>query len=168
VESPRQAPIAPRETEFEKRRGVSHIEVRRGFAQVHVSKIPEPLMAGRLRALRAVADEQISIDFLKLTPTGLSFLVSHDRASAVQKALDSCGLHFTVRDGRSIVLVYAVNMRDEEGLISKIIQTVIGTGVTVDHVGDMHDRLLLVVEDAQAQKVADTFSETLMPEGARR
>jgi aspartokinase len=163
VESPRIAPAALRETEFEKQRGVSRIEVRTGFAQVHISQISGPIMAGRLRALKVVGDEQISIDFLKLTPSGLSFLVSEDRADAIRSVLETSGFHFSVSSGRSIVLVHAVNMRDEEGLISRIVQTVIGTSVSVDHIGDMHDRLLLVVKDEDAAKVAQSFKESLMP-----
>lgn len=119
-------------------------------------------MAERLRALKAVGDEQISIDFLKLTPSGLSFLVAEDRADRIREILQGTGFHFSVRSGRSIVLVHAVNMRDEEGLISRIVQTVIGTRVSVDHIGDMHDRLLLVVKEEEAEKLAASFKESLM------
>jgi aspartate kinase len=165
VESPRVAPPISRETEFEKQRGVSRIEVRRGFAQVHISQIQGSLMAGRLNALKAVGDEQISIDFLKLTPSGMSFLVAEERADRVQEILEGIGHHYSVRSGRSIVLVHAVNMRDEEGLISRIVQTVIGTRVNVDHIGDMHDRVLLVVKEQEAEKLAASFKESLMPQG---
>ncbi len=163
MDSPKSTPATFRETEFEKRRGVSRIEVRTGFAQVHVSEIAAPAMVGRLKVLKAVSEQQVSIDFLKLTPSGLSFLVSEDRAGAVQTVLEASGFSFVVSSGRSIVLVHAVNMRDEEGLISRIVQTVIGTNVSVDHIGDMHDRLLLVVKDADAAKVAQRFRESLIP-----
>jgi aspartokinase len=163
VESPRVAPAVLRETEFEKRRGVSNIEVRRGFAQVHISEISGHAMSGRLSALKAIRDAQVSIDFLKLTPSGLSFLVAEEGADAVRKALEGSGFQFTVRGGRSIVLVHAVNMRDEEGLIARIVQTVIGTKVIVDHIGDMHDRLLLVVKDEDAAKVKKRFQDSLIP-----
>lgn len=42
-------------------------------------------------------------------------------------------------------MVHAVNIRDEEGLIAKIIKAAISTSAHVDHIGDMHDRLLMVV-----------------------
>src|SRR5471030_2739462 len=123
----------PVETEFEKRRGVSRVEVRPGFAQVHVSRIAENVMAERLKVLAAVAAEGISIDFLKLTPSGMSFLVPEQDANVIDGALQTLGHHFSVRHDRSIVLVYAVSIRDEEGLIASIVHTAIKHGIRIDH-----------------------------------
>jgi len=138
------------ETDFEKRRGVSRVEVRDGFAQVHASRIREPLMEGRLAVLQCVADARVSIDFLKLTPSGLSFLIPDAQCEAVENALGGCDIHTTVRPGRSIVLVHAVNMRDEEGLIARVVQEVIASGARMDHISDMHDRMLVVVHSEDA------------------
>lgn len=156
----RSAPVKPQtETEFEKKRGISAVEVRRGFAQVHVSQLQGNLMEERLRVLRAVADVDASIDFLKLTPSGLSFLVPGDRGDIVGQALAGVGVNFSVRKNRSIVLVHAVNIRDEEGLIAGIVQTAIASGATIDHIGDMHDRMLMVVSDDDAERVRTRLSE---------
>jgi aspartokinase len=152
-------------TEFEKPRGVSHVEVRHGFAQVHVSQITGALMAERLNVLRAVADAGVSIDFLKMTQSGLSFLVPEDRSGEVETALKPLELHFKVLPSRSIVLVYAVNMRDEEGLIAAIIRDTISSGARVNHVGDMHDRMLLVVDAEEADRLASQFESSLMGAG---
>lgn len=56
----------------------------------------------------------------------------------------------------------AVNMRDEEGLIASIVQQAITSGGKVSHLGDMHDRLLLVVESKDADKIADQFRRTFL------
>jgi aspartokinase len=148
---------AAQETAFEKRRGVSKVEVRHGYARVHLSQIEQHLMQERLRALRYVSEREISIDFLKLTPTGLSFIVPDAHAQAVHEALQETGLHFSVKQGRSIVLVHAVNIRDEEGLIANILKTTISTCTQVDHVGDMHDRLLMVVKTESVDAVLEQF-----------
>ena len=150
------------ETEFEKRRGVSQVEVRHGFAQVHVSRIQGDVMAERLRILDRVAKAGISIDFLKLTPSGMSFLVPETQGELMDKVLEPCGDHFTVRQERSIVLVYAVNIRDEEGLIAGIVHTAITNGIRVDHIGDMHDRMLMVVKRHEADSLANLIRVTLM------
>ncbi len=150
-----------RETEFEKRRGISRVEVRHGFAQVHVSQIVGRVMDERLRVLDSVAQRGISIDFLKLTPSGLSFIVPEDQAEQVQTALQPCGVRFTIRRSRSIVLVYAVNIRDEEGMIASVIKQTIATGATVDHMGDMHDRMLMVVPTEHVERVTEQFRVSL-------
>jgi aspartokinase len=141
------------ETEFEKRRGVSHTEVRDGYAQVHVTNLVGDVMPARLRVLRAVADASVSIDFLKLTPSGLSFLVASDEASRVESALSDTGGTFSLRLDRSIVMIHAVNIRDEEGLIAMVMREAISEGTVIDHVGDMHDRVLLVVSEADAARL---------------
>jgi aspartokinase len=153
-----------RETGFEKPRGVNRIEVRKGFAQVHVSRLAEPIVAERLRVLRAVADVDVSIDFLKLTPSGLSFIIAEDRSDAAESALAKTGTKFSLRKQRTIVLVHAVNIRDEEGLIAEIIRGAIASGAHVDHIGDMHDRVLMVVKDEDVERVSETFRRTLMEE----
>lgn len=151
------SPVASRETAFERPRGVSRVETRRGYCQVHVVDLPDPLVTKRLDALSAVAEIDASIDFLKLTPRGLSFVASADRAADIEQALAGCGAHAEVATDRSIVSVHAVNIRDEEGLLAEIVQEAIALGAQIDHVGDGHDRLLLVVGDADAARIETHF-----------
>jgi aspartate kinase len=117
-------------------------------------------MAERLRVLAAVAAQGISIDFLKLTPSGLSFLVPEQDANVVEGALQPLSHHFSVRHDRSIVLVHAVSIRDEEGLIARIVHTAIANGIRIDHIGDMHDRMLLVVQKEDATRLASSIQES--------
>lgn len=145
------------ETEFEKRRGISSIEVRSGLAQVHISNLLGVVTQARLNVLDALANAGISIDFLKLTPTGLSFLVTDQEAAAVTAAVRDHAIDCSVRPHQAIVLVHAVNIRDEEGLVGDIVCAVIESGVTIEHTGDMHDRLLLVVSANSVDRVVATL-----------
>ncbi|MCW5941119.1 MAG: hypothetical protein KIS66_02745 [Fimbriimonadaceae bacterium] len=149
------------ETLFERRRGISRVEVRSGLAQVHVGPLGEPLMARRLDVLRVIAAAGISIDFLKLTQSGLSFIIPAERSEATEATLAATDLRYTVRAGRSIVLAHAVNMRDEEGLIARIVRSAIEEGVEVDHIGDMHDRVLMVVPDDAAERLRTSLERNL-------
>jgi aspartate kinase len=142
---------------------VNRLEVRDGFAQVHVSQIEGEVMQKRLFVLQAVADAGISIDFLKLSPSGMSFLVPEDRAEDVRATIAACHVHHSIRSPRSILLVHAVNIRDEEGMIANIVQILIGTGASVDHLGDMHDRILMVLKTEDVSRVAEQFRTSLMP-----
>jgi len=119
-------------------------------------------MDARLRVLKAVADANISIDFLKLTENGLSFIMSDADKDAVNDTLKAAGVQFSILESVSVVLVHAVNMRDEEGLIAGIVQQAISSGAKVSHIGDMHDRLLLVVESKDADKLAAQFRRTFL------
>jgi len=154
-------PAEIRETEFEKPRGIHRVEVRKGLARFHVSRLPDDLAAQRLMVLRAVADAGVSIDFLKFTPTGLSFVVQVPDSVTVEEALKSRQWHYTARCDRSVVLVHAVNMRDEVGLMAQIIAEALACDAELEHLGDMHDRLLIVVPEADADCLANRLQERL-------
>lgn len=119
-------------------------------------------MENRLRVLSAIAKDGINIDFLKMTQTGLSFVLPDDLAEAASKALAKLDVHFSIREHRSILLVHAVNMRDEEGLIARILLESIASGVRIDHASDMHDRMLMVVQSEDAARLKDRIEESLM------
>jgi aspartate kinase len=148
------------ETDFEKQRGISRVEVRTGLTQVHVLDLKSPISASRLNVMEAVANAGISLDFLKLTPTGLSFIIPAENTDLIDVTLTNEGFAHQLAIGRGIVLVHAVNMRDEEGMIAGILRRVIETGITVDHASDMHDRILIVTDAAQAERF-----KTLIEEG---
>ena len=110
--------------------------------------------------MAAVANAGISLDFLKLTPTGISFIIPADKTESISETLNKDKIENQLATGRGIVLVHAVNMRDEEGMIAGILRRVIETGITVDHASDMHDRILIVTDAAQAEQF-----KTLIEEG---
>ncbi|MBV6458482.1 MAG: hypothetical protein HONBIEJF_01610 [Fimbriimonadaceae bacterium] len=154
----------PAELDFEKRRGISSVEIRTGFAQVHISELPEPVRTSRLDALRKVAGAGISIDFLKLTPYGVSFLVAEGEVPRLESAV--AGSTVSISPGMGVVMVHAVNMRDEDGLVASIVSHAIGSGARIEHLGDMHDRLLIVSDLAGAKRIQDALVP--VSEGALR
>jgi aspartokinase len=151
---PTSLPIVPQETAFEKQRGVSMVETRDGFCQVHIDDLGLPLAQRRLEVLNAIATAKVGIDFLKMTPSGISFLVPESLSICVEETLQALGVHHSVRGDRSIVMVHAVNIRDEEGLIAGIVSRVIAVGGQIDHIGDGHDRLLLVLHREHAERIS--------------
>jgi len=156
-------PPAPKasETEFEKRRGISRVEVREAYAQVHVNDLPNPLTKSRLEALKLLAEGGITLDFLKFTPDGMSFLVREESATNVENALEGRQADVTVQKGRDVVMVHAVNMRDEEGLIASIVLQAIRSGAAIGHVSDMHDRVLMVVAKEDSKKLKEQLEGNL-------
>lgn len=148
-----------RETAFEKQRGISQVEVRTGFAQVHVSQIRQNTHEHRINVLKAVREAAVSVDFLKLTPSGLSFVISENHSGDIEKALEPLNLHCSIRKDRCVVLVHAVNMRDEEGLTARVVQKAIASGAIVDHISDMHDRMLIVADNKYAPTLQNLFME---------
>lgn len=142
------------ETAFEKRRGVGKVEVQSGFAQVHVSELAEPIHPRRLRALQILKDEGVGLFFLKLSPTGLSFLIQEGNAIKLEGKFREEFQEFSITPGRSVVFVYAVNMRDEEGLLASILSQAIASGARIEHIGDLHDAVCIAATHEDALRIA--------------
>ncbi len=145
------------ETEFEKRRGINAVEVRGGLTRAHVSDLPEPVFESRLAVLKAVREAGVSIDFLKFAHDAVSFVAEEAQHKALGDALSKVNGKAEIEAGCCIVSVHAVNMQDEEGLVARIVSEVIASGEDVDHVGDMHDRLLLVTDEATGARLAESL-----------
>jgi len=150
------------ETVFEKQRGLSELQTLHGLCQVHVTDLHNPLMESRLDVLRAVAGLEISIDFLKLTPSGMSFVTPQDRSAELESKFKELGISYNARQDRSLVSLFAVNMRDEEGLVAEIVKNAIAVGAQIDHIGDGHDRLLLVTGREHAKLLIAHFQQFLV------
>ncbi|MBL8047462.1 MAG: hypothetical protein JNJ45_02150 [Chthonomonas sp.] len=149
------------ETAFEKRRGISRLEIRDNLAQIHISQLDGNLADARLEVLKLVADANFSIDFVKLTPSGFSFLVDGSMATQLDDLLKQGGVHFSIAPRQSIVLVTAVNMRDEEGLLARVVSLAIATGAPIAHLADMHDQLLVVTDHDGARTIADRLKQLM-------
>jgi len=148
------------ELEFERPRGISHLEVRTGFAQLQVQEIPEPLLDHRLEVLRRLSESGISIDFLKFTQEGLSCVVAQEDAVRIQGALEGVPGRVSVLPDRSILLVHAVNMRDEEGLAARVVSLAIASGAPLEQIGDMHDRILIVTTAEGAVRIQSELEKS--------
>jgi aspartokinase len=144
------------ETLFERPRGVDKVELQHGYTTIHAGPLPEPVAASRLELLRSVAAQGVSIDFLKIDGASLSFVLPEAARASCEAALAQ--FPYRATPGRCVVLVHAPNMRDEEGLIARILSRVIATGARIDHVGDMHDRVLVVVSEEDGNAIVDALS----------
>lgn len=153
--------------QFDKPRGVNDVEVREGFAKVLVEADPASLMKGRILILEKVHKAGISIDFLKFTQHGVGFVVSEDKVEGLQKVLDEEGFKHDIQRDRCIFLAFAENMRDEEGLMAEIISTAIQSGAAIGHMGDMHDRLLIVTDREGSGRLEAEFAKSVMKEPAQ-
>lgn len=149
------------QVEFERPRDVYEFETRAGYAHIHIHGMEAPLQEARIRALEGVARAGVSIDFLKLTQSGMAFLVAEEQAQKTQDALTALGMSFRAGQDYAILIVRSVNMRDENGRIAKIVSIAIGTGSRIDHLSDMHDRVLIVTPREHASELADALRAAL-------
>jgi aspartokinase len=143
------------ETEFEKRRGINDVEVRSGLTRAMLTELPAPIMDSRLKVLKSVREAGVSIDFLKFAQGAMSFVTNDSDHQKLEGALKGLQIKTELERDCCIVSVHAVNMQDEEGLVARIVSEVIASGEDVDHIGDMHDRLLLVTDSKTGARLAN-------------
>lgn len=143
-----------RSTDFEMQLGINRVEVQTGFVQVHIGPLGLDANSARLGILKGLADAGVSHKYLKLTQNGLALVVAQDKAEVLDNVLGPFGVEFDLRCSRSLVMVYAMSLREEEGLVANVLRTVLAATNEVDHVGEMHDKVFVVVPDAVAEEVA--------------
>ena len=146
---------------FEAPLGVSEIKVRHGFAQIYVSVGKHDVATKRIEVLRILAEAEISHKYLQLTQDGLALIITEAQVPETEKALQDAGVKYELNPGRSIVLVKANGLWEEKGMIASVVEAAIATGVQVDHVGDMHDRMYMVVKGEVAEETAEKFRRHL-------
>lgn len=139
---------------FDLPRGLGEPLVRDSYAQVLVSFPDQDAKSGRLEALKIIQENGLSIDFLKFTHNGVSFVISADQAKKAAEVLANINADVKLSEGRSILLIPAVNMRDDEGLLALVLSEAIKTKAEILHIGDMHDRVLIVTDTEGAKEIA--------------
>jgi aspartate kinase len=145
------------QTSFETERGISSVAVSHGFSLVIVSGISELEPKRRLDAFRILKDANVSLDFLKLSPTGFTFILAESDAEKAVGKLCEEGFEANCIPGRTIITVNAANIRDENGLVARIAQTIVRSNATIEQVGDMHSSVQVVVD----QKISGAVEAAL-------
>lgn len=153
--------MAVEERQFELQRGVSEVEVRHGFAQAHVC-LKGDLASARIAILEALAEAGVSHKYLKLTQDGLAFIITESQVADTREVLDKAGVEYELNSGRSLVMVHAIGMREEPGMLATILEAAVASGVSADHIGDMHDKMFMVVRGELAEDAAARFRDVLM------
>lgn len=138
------------------------MEISRGHALIVVSGIPEEDWGRRmLEALGALKNADYSIDFLKVSSSGFSFVVPEAQAAAVREVLCAAGFDAAVKSDRAILIVKAPNIRDESGLVARIAQLIVRSGAAIEQVGDMHSSVQVVLESAKADRAAAVLRDCI-------
>lgn len=143
---------------FEAQRGISSVETAAGFALVQVFGMPsEDLPQRRIQCLEHLASNGVSFDFLRLSTDGFSFVVPGREAAKVETPLNELGVRFEQLSNQSLVTVSVPNLREENGLLAKIVEIVASTGVQVNSIGDTHTSILILLAANDATSVANVL-----------
>jgi aspartokinase len=147
--------------QFERARGVTHVSATPHLAQVELT-LPH---AQRLGLLRALADRDVPVFLVTLTPEGLSFVVRQTHAERCRSILADHGLSETIAPQKTLLSVIAGAMRDLSGVIVRIYDTLHAEGIPIRQTGDAYDAVHVLVDAADAPKAQAALERSFDQEG---
>jgi aspartokinase len=137
-------------------RGVQSVELEEGYALVEVRGLaPWEISAKRREALQAIESAGISLDLFKITMDGFSFVVAEPLTDKTQEVLRQAGFQPTVLRDQAILLINTPNVRDADGLLARICSEVISADAEIQHLGDMHTGVMIVLKREEAERARE-------------
>lgn len=161
-------PIRARRVGFEKERGVLSIEAETGRSFVLVDLSGQGAGASSaLQVLSPLAEGGLPIQFLRIHPDCLSFVVAQADLPRVRETLAEAGVPFEASESCAVITVVAPNMRSIPGLMARMGETLFGRAVGVYQMADSHSSVSCVIADEHLADAAEALrGEFGLPEEA--
>jgi aspartate kinase len=145
---------------FEQERGVAAVETQTGFTQVLVEFGQCPSVTNAtLNLLKALREEDISVDLLKLGDEGISFVVVDEAITSVSSAVSPFKYDVKLNPGRALVSIVAANMREMVGVMAIVAECCNKVGANVEQTGDAHDRVTILTDAHKLGPVVTALKE---------
>lgn len=134
--------------------GIAHVK---GLVQVQVEtnregKDPREGKAAVLPLLRRLADEDVSLDMIFLSPLLLLFVVAEDDRPLTETALKELPIPYRIRDRLAKVSVVGAGMHGVPGVMADVLAALRQIGVAVYQTADSHTTISCLVAEADVEK----------------
>ncbi|HHX40700.1 MAG TPA: ACT domain-containing protein [Armatimonadetes bacterium] len=161
-------PIRARRVGFEKERGVLSLEADTGRSFVFVELSgPDAGVSEALRVLSPLAESRLPLQFLRIYPDCLSFVVAQGDLPQVREVLAGAGVTFEASEGCAVITVVAPNMRSIPGLMARMGEVLFRRAVGMYQMADSHSSVSCVIAAGQlAEAVEALRREFGLPEEA--
>jgi aspartokinase len=136
---------------FEREPGVTDIRIETGVALVVVHCVDQ-IPQQRLQVLALLAEARVPVNQVKLQPSGLTFVIGENHATVCLELLQSEKTDVAITTGMALVSIIAGAMRDLSGVIARICEALLATGILNRQVGDAYDAVLFLVPAVDAPK----------------
>jgi aspartate kinase len=140
---------------FEKERGVTEVSTNGTFAHLLVSlRSQSPRVPQELEIYRLLAENELSINLLKLHDGSLSFILDEPHVERAAVLLEQAGYPVRVTPSVTLVAVVAGNMRYLHGVMARIAATLLREQIPIVQTADAPDRVFCLVETEKAPRAA--------------
>jgi aspartokinase len=141
---------------FEKERGVTRVTTLGRFTHLNLD-LDSDRVPQQLRAYRLLANENISINLIKLHPDSLSLTVAEADADRAIAALEAGGFRVSAIPAVALISVVAANMRQLPGVMGRIAAALLREGIPIVQTGDAPDSVFCLVEAPRAEAAAEAL-----------
>lgn len=122
--------------------GIAYVS---GVTQIKI-RSQEDFNAGMgLEVFRTMANSNISVDLINVSPELISFIVAESLADKAGTALKKLGLDVEVNSGFAKVSAVGAGMRGVPGVMAKVVEALTGAGVHIAQTTDSHTNISCLV-----------------------
>ncbi|RDI47401.1 aspartate kinase [Falsibacillus pallidus] len=107
----------------------------------------------------AMAREQISVDFINISPTGVVYTVSQDVLERAIVVLKNLGYEPQVEEGCAKVSVVGAGITGVPGVTSKIVTALSDEGIRILQSADSHTTIWVLVKEADLVKAVNALHD---------
>lgn len=125
-------------------------------------KINEKKNAHRLQfdVFKAMAEHDISVDFINISPNGVTFTVSNDVVKKAIDAITKLGYQLEVENDCSKVAVVGAGMTGVPGVTSQIVTALINEDIQILQSADSHTTIWVLVKQRDLKKAVNALHRT--------
>ncbi|HZW67235.1 MAG TPA: aspartate kinase [Pseudogracilibacillus sp.] len=135
--------------------GIAHIE---DISQMKIS-VPESEHDAPAKVFTAMADADISVDFITITPTEITYTVPNKLASYAVELLSEFQYGVTVLPDCAKVSAVGAGMAGIPGVAAKITKALAKEGVQILQSADSHTTIWVLVKESEVKKAVNALHE---------
>jgi aspartate kinase len=125
--------------------GIAHLPKR---AHVRISGIEDfNKSAVTLEIFNLLAQNQISVDLIYLSPELIAFIVDDEKAELVKKVLADLGLNIIVEQGYAKVSVVGAGMHGVPGVMARVVRSLEKAAVPIYQTTDSHANISCLIKE---------------------
>ncbi|OEH85872.1 aspartate kinase [Desulfuribacillus stibiiarsenatis] len=113
----------------------------------------------QMKVFKAMADHQISVDFININMSGVAYTVADDYSGKVVKVLETLGLHPKVETNCAKISCVGAAMAGVPGVMAKIIEVLTKENIRILQSVDSHTTIWVLVKEQDMEKGVQALHE---------
>lgn len=136
--------------------GITYVE---NISQIKISEKKDSHQL-QFDVFKAMAEQDISVDLINISPNGVSYTVSHEMTDKAIKAIKTLGYEPKVEAECAKVSAVGAGMTGVPGVTAKIVTALTNEGIQILQSADSHTTIWVLVKQQDLNKAVNALHET--------